>query len=283
MKVVRQLLLAVALPVGFSAHMLFAATLPLTDSAVSLVMPKVSIGDVTVFSGADDWIPSWRSVSHNACGKICTADWAMQKFAEAGVLPPEVAAEAAKRFANPQAFPKAEKFWVRKGDIVATTSVTDGKPQMFTRIKATFEDPALGYGWTLTDKNGRQFEVFRVVECGNYTSRPAHDNPLVSELSGGGGSAYENSGPFIPAAYTPFVSGGGQSSGSGGGSGGNNGGSSSGGGTSGGCLYDCGNPPVITPPIITPPIVPPAPVSLPAGLGLLLIALFSLRAISRPH
>ncbi len=218
------------------------------------VEPEENVFDV---ENLDDWMPQWRLVGHDTCGQLCKPNWAMQAFANAGVLPPQVATQAAADFAKAEADTKAgvtpnwQLYEVRKGDVVATTFVKNGSPMIFPEIRALFATPAQGFGWTYIDDMGNQYEIFRVVECGNYTVRVVKlmdmSSLLLSEVA-----------LSTPGTVTEtFYAGDGGDGSFGGGDG----------GAGGGCIWDCGggnHPPL------------PSPVPIPASFVSLLGALLSL-------
>lgn len=126
-------------------------------------------------------MPEWRSVGHDTCKQNpgCTATWAMNAFQDTNVLPAIVATQARAAFAQAEMLelrgetPDWTTFQVCEGDVVASSfSNKDAELTTVRQIKATFAGCTPGLGWTFIDyETGESYEVFRVIECGNYTAR----------------------------------------------------------------------------------------------------------------
>jgi PEP-CTERM motif len=126
-------------------------------------------------------IPEWSVVGHDTC-KVnpgCTPSWAMESFEAVGVLPFAIAMQARMDFRVAEMelaageTPTWQTYYVCHGDVVASSfSNREGKLTTVREIKATFADCTPGLGWTYVDyETGKTYEVFRVIECGNYTIR----------------------------------------------------------------------------------------------------------------
>lgn len=237
------------------------------------VQPTTSTFEAIVIESA-----SWRTVGGDACNKnkACTPEWAYNEAVKQQVLPREVADQAIAAFlkADKQVAegktPDWEPYQVCKDDVVST-SFGARLLRFVSNMTATFEGCTPALGWTFFDaKTGQGFEVFRVIKCGNYSSRPVKPVNISSLISGGDASvvtaAFPSSGlpqttGSWPHVFTPPDTGGG-----GGGGGGHH------------CTHNCGGGHCVDVDCNPPP---PSPVPIPATLILLFSALGSLVLIRR--